>query len=279
MLSWIFFAIIAGISSAAFNTLLRRSLRRPDADPTAYAWWFEAVRALVCLLLIPFLPLTAFSWQLFGTLLLLGLSEFVTICFYMKMHAYNQLSLSTVIAQLRSVWVPFLAFFILGEVLIPTQWLGIALIVSGAIIATGIRQFRVDRGVKYALIVTFASAFSGVILKQAAGMASIPVVVFAFSFPAVILLPLFMKSGVSRIQAKLTSVVSHNLPASAVNLIGMFALTMAARLGTASQVTGVFQGVAMLAVASGIILLGEKENQGVKILAACLTTVGIILLV
>lgn len=59
----------------------------------------------------------------------------------------------------------------------------------------------------------------------------------------------------------------------------MFALVSALKLANASQVTGVFQGVTMLAVVIGIFVLDERDHKIRKLIAAAITTVGIMLLV
>lgn len=276
--SWIFLTVVAGLASVVFNTLLRRSLRK-DSDPTAYAWWFELIRALFFAALIPIFPQFIFSWLNLGILILTGLIEIGAVYFFMKMHSRNQLSLSTILLQLRLIYVPIIAFFVLGETLNPSQWLGIILIVSGAIIVTRPRTLKFDRSLYFALIAGILTATNSVILKAANSFASVSIINFAFSLPAIFIIPLLMKSASLRLKSAGKKVVRHNLPASAANIISMYTFISALRYASASQISGLFQGVSMLAVALGVVFLGERDNKLVKLSAAVITLIGMLLLV
>lgn len=275
---WLLLTIIAGICAAIFNSLLRRALRGGN-DPTAYAWWYELIRAAFFALLIPFFPHLDFTWSHLALLILLGLIEFAAVFVYMKMHGKNELSLSTILMQLRNIYVPIFAFFVLGERLNISQWGGILLVVIGAIIVARPQTLRADRAITYALLAGILTAISSITLKLTSNFASLPILMFAYSLPAVIFLPLFMKNAYSRLRAAKQYVWRDNLPASAINLIAMYALVGALHLGPAGRTTGIFQGISMLAVALGIIFLGEHDHKLEKFVAALITTTGIILLV
>lgn len=276
--NWLFLIVLAGICASVFNSLLRRELRN-GRDPTTYAWWYELIRLVFFGLLIPFYPRFDFSWTHLCLLGLLGLVEFGSVYVYMKMHSATELSLSTIIMQLRNVYVPILAFFVFGEILTLTQWLGIVLVVIGAIIVAHPRSLTVDRSISFALIASLMTALSSIMVKVTGSFASLPIVLFAFSLPSVILFPLFMKNPLIRLKAAFHNVVRHNLPASMFNIVTMFALVTALRLGPVGTATGIFQGVSMLAVASGVLFLGEREHNIEKVFAAVVTTIGILLLV
>lgn len=276
--NWLFLIVLGGVSAAVFNSLLRAALRN-GRDPTAYAWWYELIRLAFFGVLIPFFPYFDFTWSHLGLLGLLGLVEFGSVYVYMKMHGATELSLSTIIMQLRNVYVPIFAFFVFGEVLSPTEWLGIVLVVVGAIIVARPRSLSVDKSITFALIASLMTALSAIMVKVTSNFASLPILLFAYSLPSVLLLPLIMKNALPRLRAASRYVVSSNLPASAFNLIAMYGLVNALHLGPAGTTTGIFQGVSMLAVASGVLFLGEREHKMGKLLAAVVTTAGILLLV
>ncbi len=278
MTNWLLLTILAGLCAAIFNSLLRAALRNGH-DPTAYAWWFELIRTASFALLIPFFPHFDFSWAHLALLTLLGLVEFVAVYVYMKMHGANELSLSTILMQLRNIYVPVFAFFVLGERLNLGQWGGILLVIIGAIIVARPRSLRADRAISYALLAGVLTAISSITLKLTSNFASLPVMMFAYSLPSVILLPLLMKNAYSRLRSAKQFVWRDNLPASAINIITMYALVTALHLGPAGRTTGIFQGISMLAVALGIIFLGEHDHKLEKLLAALITTAGILLLV
>lgn len=276
--NWLFLIILAGVCTAIFNSLLRSTLRT-GRDPTAFAWWYELIRLAFFGVLIPFSPQFDFTWTHLALLGVLGMAEFGAVYVYMKMHSATELSLSTIVMQLRNIYVPIFAFFVFGEMLTLTEWLGIALVVLGAIVIARPRSLRVDRSLSFALIASLLTAFSAVMMKVTGNFASLPIVLFAFSLPSVLLLPLVMKNALPRLRAASQHVVSSNLPVSAINLITMYALVTALHLGPAGTTIVIFQGVSMLAVASGVIFLGERDHKIEKLSAALITTVGILLLV
>lgn len=278
MNNWLLFTVIGGVSSSGFNIFLRKTLRA-NADSTAYAWWYEVIRALFFASFIPFFPQFRYSPLNVLLLLALGLTEFVAVYLYMKMHSLAELSLSAIVMQLRSVWVPIIAFFLIGEKLTLAQWGGVALVVGGAIVVARPKSLKWDRGLTTAFLMTLVGSLSGVILKETSGFASIPINMFFFSLPPIILLPLFMKNPLARIRNRWGTIVKLNFPASACNIVSMFALTAALRLGSAGQITAIFQGVSMLSVAVGVFFLNEREHKGDKLIAAVLTIIGIALLV
>ncbi len=277
-INWLFLVVLAGISAAIFNSLLRAELRS-GRDPTAYAWWYELIRLSFFGLLIPFFPYFDFSWVHLGLLGVLGLVEFGAVYVYMKMHGSTELSLSTIIMQLRNVYVPIFAFFIFGEILTPTEWLGIVLVIVGAVIVARPRSLTVDRSLWFALIASLMTALSSIMVKVTSNFASFPVIIVAFSLPSVLFMPLLMQNALPRLRAASRYLVSSNFAASSANIVTMYALVNALRLGPAATTTGIFQGVSMLAVASGVIFLGERDHKMEKLLAAVVTTVGILLLV
>lgn len=276
--NWLILVIISGLSSNFFNTILRRTLR-DGRDSTAFGWWFELLRLIFFTLFLFWdYSLVVSPANLFW-LLVLGLCEVIAVYTYMRMHSLTELSVSSIITRMRSIWVAALAFVMLGERLSPAQYIGVITVILGTLVVQSSYKFRFDKAMKIAIIFTFASAFSTIIMKHATTYASVSVINVAFSLPAVLLLPIMMKDPLSRLKATLPVTLKSNLAASLFNNITMFALVSALKLTNASQVTGVFQGVAMLAVVIGIFVLDEHDHKTRKLIAAAITTIGIMLLV
>lgn len=275
--TWLILTILAGLSSNLFNTLLRRTLRGGH-DATAYAWWFELIRASTFFLFLwwdysfVYTPINLF-W-----LIALGLSEVVGVYTYMKMHASTQLSVSSVVMRLRSVWVVLLAFIFLGERLSNIQYTGIVTIILGTLILNNHGKLRTDASFRNSLFFTLASAISTIIIKHVSTYASISVINFAFSFPSVILIPLLMKNSLPRLLSNLPFLRS-TFTVAFFNTFTMVALVWALKLGNASQVIGVLQGITMLTVVIGIFALNERDHISRKLIAATIATLGITLLV
>lgn len=111
--NWFILAAAAGLSSALFNFVGRKSLQ--GGDSTAFSWFFELLRLIIfsALLIIDFKLEPSFLN--FFVLVALGVTEFVSVYVFTKMHSLTELSLSSIISRLRLVWVPFFAFVLLGE--------------------------------------------------------------------------------------------------------------------------------------------------------------------
>ncbi len=276
--NWLFLIVISGLASNGFNTVLRHTLKNGQ-DSTAYAWWFEILRTIFFLLLLPWDYHYIHSYPNIFWLLTLGISEVVAVYAYMRMHGTTELSVSSIITRLRSIWIAILAFAFLGERLDMWQYLGVFTIVLGTLVVREPGKVKLDKSLKIALIFTLASAISTIIIKHATTYASTAVISIAFSLPSVVLLPLLMKNPISRINSIYSTTIKSNLLASLFNNITMFTMIAALKLANASQVAGVFQGVTMLAVVIGIFILNERDHKLKKLIAAAITTVGIILLV
>ena len=276
--NWLFLIIISGLASNGFNTVLRHTLKNGQ-DSTAYAWWFEVLRTIIFLMFLPWDHQVVYSPTNLFWLIALGLSEVVAVYTYMRMHGTTELSISSTITRMRSIWIAILAFTFLGERLTPWQYIGIMIIVVGTLIARESGKVRVDKSLKTALIFTIASAVSPIIMKHTTTYASVSVINLAFSLPAVIALPILMRDPITRMKSAFSKTIKSNLIASVFNVITMFTMVAALKQANASQVVGVFQGVSMLAVVVGIFVLNEHEHKLKKLIAAAITTVGIILLV
>lgn len=276
--NWLLLIVISGLSSNFFNTILRHTLKN-GRDSTAFGWWFELLRLIFFSLFMFWDYSLIISPSNLFWLLALGLCEVVAVYTYMRMHSLTELSVSSIITRLRSIWVAVLAFAALGERLNLQQYLGVVTVVIGTLVVQRSYKFRLDKSMTIAFIFTFASAFSTIIMKHATTYASVSVINVAFSLPAVLLLPIMMKDPLARLKATLPVTLKSNLAASLFNNLTMLTMVSALKVSNASQVVGVFQGVTMLAVVIGIFVLNEHDHKIRKLIAAAITTVGIMLLV
>ena len=147
---WLIFSILQGLTSSGFNFISRYILRGND-DGTVFAWIMQMLRFIV------FLPIAIlFDWKLIVStesmiiLLLLGISELLTSYFYMKMHEHSELSISSIISRTRIIWVPLLAFLIIGELLRPIDYIGIMILFIGVSVVSSPKKMFIDKGAKYA---------------------------------------------------------------------------------------------------------------------------------
>lgn len=274
---WVILAVFAGVGSNILN-IINRYLLRDGGDSNAWAWTFEFLR------LILFLPFLFFDFNmdtsLKAVLLLVsvGITEFISVYFYMKMHKYSHLSISTILSRTRLVWVPVIAFLFLGERLTGMQYAGIAVLFFGLSIVVAPHKFFIDKGAVYANLAAFMIAINTILLKESTAYASTPVIMLFFSLPSVILFPLFMKNARKRLIDQNLKQKLPKILASVSNVIALFFLMAALRLGDVSRVNAIFQGMLILSVAAGIILLKERQDIKRKLIGTAVTIFGILLL-
>lgn len=112
--TWFIFALFNGLSSNAYN-FFNRYILKDGEDPTIYAWFVQLLRLIV------FSIFALFDWHIIlkppsiFLFFLLGFTEWISIYLYMKMHAYNHLSISTILSRTRLIWVPIIGFFLFQE--------------------------------------------------------------------------------------------------------------------------------------------------------------------
>jgi drug/metabolite transporter (DMT)-like permease len=275
--SWFILSVLTGLASNAFNFLSRFILRNGD-DSTAFAWYFQSLRVLA------FGTLALFHWHIIWTpysiilFLLLGLTEFVSTYWYMKMHAVSDLSISSIISRTRMIWVPIIAFFFLNEQLGLLDYMGIAIIFIGVSFTMAPKKLMVDKGALYANLSAFFIAINIVITKMLLPYGSNEIIMTALALPSVLLFPLLMKNSKQRITRLFkTNIVVKTLSIS-LSLAALFLFMAAIRVGDASKVNAVYQGMMIFAVIAGIIFLKEREHIVKKLVGATVTIVGVVLL-
>lgn len=276
--SWVILAAFAGIGSNILNFFSRYFLK-DDADSNSWAWLFETGRLAAFGILVFFDFSLKPSFQSIGVLLLLGLTEFVSIYFYMKMHRFTHLSISTILSRTRMIWVPVLAFLILGETLQVSQYIGIAILFLGLSIVVAPHKMFVDKGALYANVAAVLVALVTVFIKISTNYASTSVIMIAMSLPSVILFLLFMKNPKARIKQTINKHLFYKLVAIFFNIIGLFLLIKALELAEAGRVNAIYQGMMVTSVIAGIVLLKEKQDILKKLIGTAVVIVGILLLV
>jgi drug/metabolite transporter (DMT)-like permease len=277
---WLILSAAGGFSSSIFNFINRYVLKK-NADSTSYAWWFEFLRTIIFLIVVILSLRNDFSFDLthIHLLLLLGIVEFITVFVYMRMHAVTDLSLSAIIIQLRTVWIPVLAFLFLGELLKLNEYAGIFLIFLGQIFVVSPRHFKEDRGIKIAFLASIFTALNTIIMKSALNFYPSEIALVAFGLPTVLGYPIFMKEGKKRINGMGKSIGKKIFLAVIFNAMSMYLLTLALTLEDVSKVSAIYQSLTIVTVLLGIIFLGERKLLARKILGALIVVFGMILLI
>ena len=274
--NWFWLAFGAGLASALFNFTGRKTLK--GGDPAAFSWLFEFIR----LLIFTVLAFGDFYFELnirtILILLLLGVTEFASVYVFTKMHSLAELSITSVLTRLRLVWVPIFAFVLLGEKLVIDQYLGLILIITGAIVTVSIKSFRSDKGIKTALLSSVLIAVLSVEMKMASEVVSTPILMIFVALPTVLFYPLKMRSAKQRLVKVVRDQYKAGLTFSLTNALSMYLLVSALRIGDASRVMGIYQGVSLISMPLGIIILKEKDRIWWKMAGAALAFLGMLML-
>lgn len=274
---WVLLAGLGGLSSNLFHFLSRYVLRGKD-DATSWAWFYEVLRTIF----FSFAMIFDFSLQQnfysFTLLILLGITEFASVYLYMKMHQYSHLSISTILSRTRLIWIPFIAFFFLGENLKLSEYVGILLLFLGVSATVAPHKLFMDKGAMYANIAAFVIAINVVLLKIAAPVASGSVILFFYSLPSVILFPLLMKDAKTRLLENTRKNVMPKMIAALASVGAGYFLILALKTGDVSKVNAIYQGMMVTGVLAGILFLKERHDILRKLLGTALAIVGIIFL-
>ena len=275
---WLVLAIIAGFSSDIYNILNRKALKE-WGDSSSYSWWYELIRVLIFLIAIPFYFYFLFSLKNIFLLIVLGMTELISVYVFMKMHAYVEVSISSVVAKLRLVWTPIVALIFLAETLKTTEYVGIFTVFLGLVITVSPGKLAFDKGLKFALLSSLVVPILSVLLKQTSEFASIPVQMVFMGMPSVIIFPLIIKNWKPRIIQTYKKSFREIFIATVFNCSAMVFLVMAFKAGSVGKVAAVYQSMTLISVLVGIFWLGEKQDIWRKVAGSIVTLVGVYLLI
>lgn len=274
---WVIFAILGGLFSNAFSYFSRLFLK-DEGDSTSWAWFFETGRVILFSISLFFDFYFQSSLKTWVLLILIGLTEFVSVYFYMKMHAYSELSISSILSRSRMIWIPVVAFLLFGEVLNLTQYLGILVLFIGLSLAISLRRWFIDKGAIYANVAAVIIALNVVLLKEATPYASPSVLIIAMSLPSVFLFPLFMKNPLKRLAGFSKDKFGLKAFSVVIQFLSAYFLVIALQKGEVSIVNSIYQGMMIFSVLAGIILLKERKNIFKKISGSIIALLGVLLL-
>ena len=274
---WVILAALAGIGSNFFS-FISRYLLKNNGDSNSWAWTFETLRLVTFTFLLFFDFKLQLNYQTLILLLSIGLTEFISVFLYMKMHQHSHLSISTILSRTRLIWIPILGFLFFAERLTLLQYAGIAILFLGLSLAIAPHKMFIDKGAVYANSAAFVIAINTILQKQVIPYVSIPIIMIFFSLPSVILFPLLIKNPKQRLIDKNLNNIFPKLLAVLANVISSILLLEALKLGDVSRANAVYQGMLIIGVLAGIILLKEKQDVLRKLLGAAVTIIGVILL-
>lgn len=277
-MNWFYLAVLAGLASNGFNITNRKALK-DQGDSTAYGWWFEFVRTTFFLLILVSKPFPVLSVSMALPLILVGVSELFSVYVFMKMHAYTNLSISSVISRLRVIWSPLIAWFLVSERLTLPEYFGIAAIFVGIAVVTSPKEIKEDKGIKIALLFSFSSALLSTVMKGASALVSTELVIISQGILPLLILPFLMKNSLARIWQSVSSKFPQIALAGSYNIASSYLLVEALRVSDASKAVGVYQAMTLFSVFYGIFILNERDKIARKIIGSIIVIIGVILTV
>lgn len=273
--TWVIYAMSAGLLSSLFNFLTRFALTK-DKDSSASGWFSEVVRVLIVLVFIPWDGALSLSTHTLFIFIALGVIEFFSVFIFMKMHAFTHLSISTIVARTRLVWIPLIAFLVLGERLSVLEYGGIIVLFVGLSTVVSPKRLFVDKGLIYTSISSFIVAILSIVMKMASGSMSSSWILIAMALPTILFYPLLLK------KKRIINGFKHQIPAkiaaAGANVFSMYLYIYALKIGEVSKVTAIYQGMMIVSILAGVIFLRERQDVGKKLVGAVITLAGVYML-
>lgn len=271
--------VLAIAFTVGFNIISRISLSTTRHE-SAYTILWQAFCALLALL---FLPFDRFSITLDAHVFLPFVLSIVfwalVDAFLFSAFKYEEASILSAIFPLNFFFTFLVSMFLFKTGIKPTIALGFLIImVSSLLVGLYHTRLRPSKGVLFALLYSF---FLGVALglnSEVVKSFSIPAYMFvAFLFPAVVNLLLFLRPKVSEMRYELQAQWKAILLNAAVMDISFFFLLKAFQLGSVPQVVALSASSTLLTAVAGIVILKESKHRTLKIIAAALATLGVVL--
>lgn len=275
--NWLYLILAAGVVNVFYDLITRYSLKDKTTE-LEYAWAFGLVRTVFFSILLFFDY--KFSPSLRNTLLLLLIGTLNTANIYllMKMHSANELSISTTIIKLQTVFIPILSFIFLSEKLLMKEYIGILILFLGVTIVMSPKKIIYDKAARIALFFSIGASITTVLMKGVSSEASTPMIGLFMSFPILFIIPLFTKRKIEFIK----KVKDEFGKKSAIAILGattLYLFISALSFGEVAKISAIFQGTAVLSVVSGILLLKERERMLAKVAGILIATAGALILI
>lgn len=276
---WIFFAILSGLADIGYNLSTRKALK-DRVSVVEFSWWMNFIRSLIFLPSLFWIKNLNLGLQQVFILFALGAITFINIHLFMKMHSLTELSLSTIIARLRMVWVPLIAFFLINERLTSLNYLGVFIIFMAVLVVSSPKKIILDKTLNVAFVFSISTSLLAISQKAASVFTPIPLIILVMSLPTVVFVPFITKNPKEKIFFHWNKHVGEKILIAFFGiLVAYFFVTSLNLGGKTSATSAIYQGISVFGVAVGIFFLKEKGDLPRKILAGILTLLGIIFLV
>jgi len=292
-MSWVLFSVLAAliwsISSIIDKFVLSKWVRNPNV-PVIFTSVIGLIGALFIYLLHGFSPL---SYLNIGLAFISGASFIISCILYFKAVQIEEISRVVPMFYLSPLFVMIMAAIFLGEVFGPLKYLGIFLLVIGAIIISS-KNLKMRFGKAFWLMITCSllGAAGTVITKYLLNFADFWTI---FSYTRIgtvfALIPIFyldfpdLISTIKKHGKKVVGVISFN---TSLNLVGVLFITIALSMGFVTLVNALSSVQPFFVLLFTVILsrfypriLKEEIGKStilIKVIAIILMFVGAILI-
>jgi drug/metabolite transporter (DMT)-like permease len=192
---------------------------------------------------------------------------------------FEEASVLSAILPLNFVFTFVVSTVFFGSLIKPTIVIGFIIIMLASFLVGFYKtNFRPSKGVVFALLCSFFTGAALGVNSEVVKSFSIPPYMFAaFIFPAVINFFVFLRPTGSELRYELHTQWKAILLNALVMDASFFFLLKAFQLGNVPQIVSLSASATLLTALAGILLLHERKYTTLKILAAGLATVGIVL--
>jgi len=235
-MSWIIFSILAAFIWSIVNTVDKYVLTKWVRKPIIPVMIMGVIGLIVALIIFLINGYSYLSAGHIGLGLLAGIFYIIANIFYFKAAKIEEISRVAPLFHLAPLFLVILAAVFLGEIFTPLKYLGIFLLVIGAILISS-RDLKIKLGKAFWLMImsTLFFSFDLIITKYLLDFADFWTIFAYIRIGAGIgLIPIFylyfneLKSLVAEHGGKVVGVISAN---ETLNVFGALSATIAASLG------------------------------------------------
>ena len=294
-MSWILFSILAALTWAIVNTVDKYILTKWVRKPIVPVMILGIIGVLASILVYLFHGFSTLSYLNIALAFVAGIFYILMNIFYFKAVKVEEISRVVPLFYLTPLFVLILAAIFLGEIFTPLKYLGIFLLVIGAILISSKNFIKISFGKAFWFMVlsSLALSISAVMTKYLLnfadfwtifswtriGMIFALIPIFYFSFPD-------LMSTVKEYGKKVVGVMFLN---ESINVVGVLLITIATAVGYITLVNALSSIQPFFVLSFAVILsifypkiLKEEISKSTvlqKLIAIILMFVGAILII
>jgi len=168
-MSWVYFVILATFAWSITNVMDKFLVEKKVGRPLMLAILIRSLSLIPLLLILPFVGFSFPSIEFTGWIMLAGVFAAGGVIIFYKAIKIGEVSRTIPLFQFIPVFVLFLSFFLIGEVLGFSDYVGFVILVLGGLVISAkniSKVFRVEKVFWLVVVSSFLHAISYVIMKH-----------------------------------------------------------------------------------------------------------------